>query len=90
MSVKSFLRSHNSVQVPGTELLRPGDAEEPNLPPEDVAEELDLPPEDAVEELDLPPEDAVGEEDLPPGDMLEEVDLLQEVATGAQTEELVR
>ena len=43
-----------------------------------------------MEELDLPPEDAVGEEDLPPGDMLEEVDLLQEVATGAQTEELVR
>ena len=76
---QSFLRSHNSVQVLGIELLRPGDAEEPNLPLED-----------AVEELDLPPEDAVEEEDLPPGDMLEEVDLLQEVATGAQTEELVR
>ena len=60
MSVKSFLRSHNSVQVPGTELLRPGDAEEPNLPPEDAVEEEDLPPGDMLEEVDLLQEVATG------------------------------
>ena len=60
LSVKSFLRSHNSVQVPGTELLRPGDAEEPNLPPEDAVEEEDLPPGDMLEEVDLLQEVATG------------------------------